>query len=74
MSRAGQARRAGEKWCTAAKTLTGELQIVSVQDAAEVRREKHCKIGRSHPGRRRHERFRNIPWDAAVPAFYPIRA
>src|SRR5258705_12932753 len=74
MSRGEQARRTGEKWCAAAKTLTGELQIVSVKAVAEFRREKHCKIGRSHPGRRRHERFRKIPWDAAVPAFYPIRA
>jgi hypothetical protein len=39
MSRAGQARRTGEKWCAAAKTLTGELQIVSVKAVAEFRRE-----------------------------------
>jgi len=69
-----QARHARQKWCAAAKALTGELQIVSVEDVTGFRRKKHCKIGRSHPGRRRHKRFRNIPWDAAVPAFYPIRA
>jgi hypothetical protein len=65
--------RAG-KWCAAAKTLTEIQQIVSVQGVAGYRREKHCKIGRSRPGRRRHKRFRKIPWDAAVPAYYPIRA
>jgi acetolactate synthase I/II/III large subunit len=74
MSQGEYDRRRARKWCAAAKTLTGELQIVSVKAVAVFRHEMHCKIGRSHPGRRRHKRFRKIPWDAAVPAFYPIRA
>src|SRR5712671_5107872 len=74
MSRGEQARRTGGKGCAAAKTLTGEVHIVSVSAVAQLCREKHCKTGRSHRGRGRHERSRKIPWDAAVPAFYPIRA
>jgi hypothetical protein len=71
MLRVGRRDMLAGKWCTAAKTLTIIQQVVSVQAVAGFRREKHCKIGRSHPGRRRHKRFRNIPWDAAVPAFLP---
>jgi len=31
----------------------------------------HCKNGRSRSVRRRHKRFRNVPENVAVPAFYP---
>jgi hypothetical protein len=34
----------------------------------------HCKNGRSRSIRRHHKRLRTILENAAVPAFYPIRA
>src|SRR6266436_5015205 len=60
--------------CSAAESLTKAPQVVSVKASAVFRREKHCKIGRSRPVRRRHKHFRKTLWDAAVPALYPMLA